>query len=233
MTENKTEQNILSTEKEILKEIKKEEVEIQSIKKKQLLLSTILGLTIVCLVVGGAYYLMASKRIYVEKAQISAPEITLSPQTAGGQLQEVFADVGDVLPANTGIARVGNEIIKTKIDGLIISLEKNIGTTFNRGQAVAKMIDPKELRVVGRVEEDKGLTNISVGQNAIFTVDAYGSKEFSGIVDEISPTARTGDIVFSISSKRAVSEFNVKVRFDTDKYPELTNGMSAKIWIYR
>ena len=40
---------------------------------------------------------------------------------------------------------------------------------------------------------------------------AFGSKEFSGIVDEISPTARTGDIVFSISSKREINEFNVKI----------------------
>jgi multidrug resistance efflux pump len=83
------------------------------------------------------------------------------------------------------------------------------------------------------VQEDKGLSQIKVGQSAIFTVDAFGSKEYSGIVDEISPTSNQGDIVFNISGTRQEQDFDVKVRFDTTQYPELKNGMSAKLWIYK
>jgi PAS domain-containing protein len=88
------------------------------------------------------------------------------------------------------------------------------------------------LRVVAQVEEDKGLANIKVGQRVAFTVDVFGSKKFEGVVDEVSPTSRQGDVVFNISSQRQVNEFNVKIRFDVSKYPELKNGMSAKAWIY-
>jgi hypothetical protein len=93
------------------------------------------------------------------------------------------------------------------------------------------MFDPNELRVIGQIDEDKGLSDVKVGQDVEFTVDAYGSKKYTGIVDEISPVSREGDVVFNISDKREVKQFDVKVRFDISKYPELKNGMSAKMWI--
>jgi multidrug resistance efflux pump len=88
------------------------------------------------------------------------------------------------------------------------------------------MIDPHELRVVARIDEDKGLSDIHIGEHVVFTVDTFGGKEYEGVVDEISPTAHSGDIVFSISDKRATQQFDVKIRFNTDTYSELTNGMS-------
>jgi multidrug resistance efflux pump len=95
------------------------------------------------------------------------------------------------------------------------------------------MIKPDDLRVVAQIEEDKGLSEVTVGQRAFFTVDAFGSKKFDGIVDEVSPTSRQSDVVFNISSQRQEQEFNIKIRFDVNKYPELKNGMSAKSWIYK
>jgi multidrug resistance efflux pump len=77
------------------------------------------------------------------------------------------------------------------------------------------------------------LKNIQIGQSAIFKVDAFGGKKYYGVVDEISDTSRQSGIVFNISDKREVREFDVKVRFDVDNYSELKNGMSAKIWIYK
>ena len=62
---------------------------------------------------------------------------------------------------------------------------------------------------------------------------AFGSKEYSGVVDEISPTSNVGDIVFNISNARQQQTFNIKIRFDVTQYPELKNGMSAKLWIYK
>jgi len=37
--------------------------------------------------------------------------------------------------------------------------------------------------------------------------------------------------VFSISDKRESREFEVKALFDSQAYPELKNGMSARMWI--
>jgi hypothetical protein len=95
------------------------------------------------------------------------------------------------------------------------------------------MIDPDQLRVIGHIDEDKGLADIRVGQRVTFTADAFGSKEYDGVVESIAPSARQQDIVFSISDKRQVSQFDITVKFDVEKYPELKNGMSAKMKVYK
>jgi multidrug resistance efflux pump len=178
------------------------------------------------------YVYLSSSRVYVEKSGLEAPITGLSSQ-GGGTLQKLFVSAGDNVEANEPIAQVGNDIVKTKDQGIIISVNNDIGKNFAPGEAVANMINSADLRVVARVEEDKGLSGIQVGQKAIFTVDAFGSKQYSGIVDEVSPTARSGDVVFNISSTRQEQEFNVKIRFNIAQYPELKNGMSAKAWIYK
>lgn len=83
------------------------------------------------------------------------------------------------------------------------------------------------------IDEDKGLSEIKLGDQVVFTVDAFGSQKFQGIVDEISPTAKQEDVVFNISDKRQINQFDVKIRFDVNAYPQLKNGMSAKVWIYK
>ena len=89
------------------------------------------------------------------------------------------------------------------------------------------------MRIVGRLEEDKGLKDVKVGQRVVFEVDAFGTKQYEGIIDEVSPTSRASDVVFNISDQRQENEFNVKARFNLSQDPELKNGMSAKMWIYK
>ena len=196
----------------------------------------IILITIVVVVLGSIggyiYWSIASKTVYVENSSISAPVISLSP-TVGGLLQEVFVNIGDNVQTSSPIARVGNELIKAKSEGQVLSINTAIGTSFAPGQTVATMINPQDLRVVGQVQEDKGFRDIKIGQTVIFKVDAFGSKKYSGIIDQINPTANSGDIVFNISNTRQENNFNIKVRFDVSQYPELKNGMSAKLWIYK
>jgi len=229
LNETKT---ILSEEKEILKEIKKEEKKLLGLEKK--FLTALLGTIILSAALAGGfmYWRLSQNRIYIEKSQIFATAINLSPKSSG-VLEEVYVNEGDQVLSDTVVARVGNELIKTKVNGKITFVNKNFGTMVGPGVAVVSMIDSGELRVVGRAEEDKGLQYISVGQQAMFTVDAFSGKKFFGTVDEISPVSHDSDVVFNISNKREVKQFDVKVRFDTALYPELKSGMSAKIWIYR
>ncbi len=201
-------------------------------KLKKMIIIGAAALVIVASVVGLLVWLNLQQRVYTDAAQISAPITDLSPINSG-ILQEVLVNPGDTVTANEPIARVGNEIIKATSDGLIVSVNNDIGKNFNPGEVVASMINPTDLRVVGHIEEDKGLKNIEVGQPVTFTVDAFGSKKYYGVVDEIGDTSRSADIVFNISDKRQVQEFDVKIRFDINAYPELKNGMSAKIWIYK
>jgi len=181
---------------------------------------------------GGIAYLgVTSHRVAIDKGTIEAPTVALSP-TAAGTLMQVYVAPGDTIAPNTVVAEVGTELIKSTAGGLVIDADTDIGSSVAAGTAVVTTIDPSQLRVVGQVDEDKGLTDISVGDHATFTVDAFGGKSFTGVVDEVSPTSHAGDVVFSISDKRQTQSFDIKVAFDRAAYPELKNGMSARIWVY-
>lgn len=178
------------------------------------------------------YLRIAGSRVYDEDAQIQSPEIELAPEKPG-VLEEIYVREGQTIPKNFVVAKVGNELVKSKESGLVILAEKEAGKIASSTSSVVTMIDPVELQVVARVEENKGLEKIQIGQRVVFRVDAFGSKEYSGVVDEIGSSSRESALAFNISSQRPTKEFNVKIRFNTDQYPELKNGMSAKVWIYR
>lgn len=189
-------------------------------------------LIVAAVIFGYAYWKTVSNRVYIEKGEISAPQIDLSSQN-GGILEALMVKEGDIIAKNQPVAQIGDEIVKSREDGLVIRIQNEIGKNFNPGEAVAGIIKPEDLRVEGTVEEDKGLKDIQVGQRVIFTVDAYDSKKYEGFVDEVSPSSKEKGLTFSISDKRATSEFVIKVRFNVEAYPELKNGMSAKIWVYK
>jgi multidrug resistance efflux pump len=230
--EQKMEKEILAEEKQILTEIKKEEKEVKKLSDRLHLLSAIIA----GLVVIGAgifiYLKISGGSIYIENSQVTADKIDLA-SPAGGTLNNVYVNEGDQVNADTVVAQVGNALVKSKVSGLIIFARQDIGKIVAPGETIVSEIDPNDLRVVGRLAEDKGLKNVSVGMAAVFTVDAFGGKKYDGVVDEVSPTSRAGDVVFSISDKRQEQEFNIKVRFDLTAYPELKNGMSAKLWVYQ
>jgi multidrug resistance efflux pump len=226
------EEEILHEEKEILKEIKSEEKEIKKTEKRVTILVSVLVAAVVFGAGGILYWQYSSNRIQIDKASIDAPRIDLGPAMAG-TLQELDVHEGDVVLPDTVVARVDTQSIKTKIGGLIVAVENNIGKRVAPNEAVVSLIDPHALRVMGQLEEDKGLQDVQLGQRAVFTVDAFGSRKFYGTVDSISPTSQQAGIVFSISDKRETKIFDIKVRFNTDEYPELKSGMSAKITILK
>lgn len=191
----------------------------------------------IVLVIGGGigatmYLLATSKTVYIEKSQITAPLAPLS-SSVGGTLKAVFVSEGDVVPPNTVVAQVDTELIKSTAGGLVVTVNNNIGKHVDPNSPVVVTIDPKELRVVGQVQEDKGLTSIHVGDPVSFTVDAFGGKKFVGVVDTVSPISASQDVVFSVSDKREEKDFAIKANYDVSLHPELKNGMSAKMWVYK
>jgi multidrug resistance efflux pump len=183
---------------------------------------------------GGLYYYVSSKTVYIDLSQIQAPLINLSSANSG-VLQAMYVNPGDRVTANQPIALVDNQVVESQTAGEIVTTNNNIGQYMNTmtGQGtVATMIDPTQLRVVGNLDENKGLNNVQVGEPATFTVDAFGSQVFKGIVDEVAPTSEADSVVFNISDQRPTNQFAVYVRFDASQYPQLKNGMSAKIWVY-
>jgi multidrug resistance efflux pump len=178
-----------------------------------------------------AYVISSDSEVSIDTASISAPLIGLSP-TASGHLNAVYVNEGDILPANAPVALVGTEVVKTKVAGLIVQVNDTVGAQVDPGSPVVEMIDPTQLRVVGRLDETKGLSRVQVGDPVTFTVDAFGSKSFNGVVDEIAPTSNESGIVFNISDQRQTQQFAIKARFDTSAYAQLKNGMSARMSIH-
>lgn len=178
-----------------------------------------------------AYFIITSGRVSIDTASIQAPLIGLT-STAPGLLDTVYVHVGDTVAANQPVALVGTQVITSKVAGLVVSVNDTVGAPVSAGADVVTMIDTSQLRVVGRIDENKGFSLIHVGDPVTFTVDAFGGKTFTGVIDEVAPTSNQSGIVFNISSQRQIQQFDVKARFDTSAYPELKNGMSARMEIY-
>ncbi len=240
--ENKTlarEEAILKKEEEILGEIKSEEKKIVAEEKKisRAEKRTVIAIVVLALLMaagagGLVYWRTATSQVTIDDSVVSAPQIALGP-SAPGTLEDVYVNVGDTVPPDTVVARVDTQEIKTTVGGLVIGVTKDIGKRVMPTDAVVSLIDPTELRVIGTIAEDKGLQDIQVGQRAVFTVDAFGSRKFYGTVDDVSPTSHDSGIVFNISDKRQTRDFDVSIRYDRSLYPELRNGMSAKVTILK
>ena len=220
---------------DIEKIIKEEKVIEKSIKKSIFSKSWVKSLSgiIVLFTLLGIFisWKVTHEKIKTDNASIEAPIINLSPTTMGN-LEDIYVNVGDNIKANTQVAKVGDEIITSKVGGIIASINHQEGQIFTPGQPVVSMINPSDERVIAKIDENKGLENIKIGQPVIFTVDTFGSKKYEGIVDEISPVSDESSIVFNISDKRATKQFDIKIIFNREKYPELKVGMSAKITIF-
>lgn len=205
---------------------------IDLVTKHPLMADAVVIFMILALAGGFLVWQDMQNKIYIEKAEVSAPIISLGPGTTG-IIDKFYVKEGDRVAQGQKLAVVGNETIYAGTQGIIISIENTPGQIATPQSAVVKMIDDSQLRVVGRVQEDKGLSDIRPGQKVMFTVDAFGSKEYQGVVESVGASARESDIVFSISDKRAEQEFDVTVLFDSKAYSELKNGMSAKMWVYK
>ncbi|HEV3245305.1 MAG TPA: efflux RND transporter periplasmic adaptor subunit [Candidatus Paceibacterota bacterium] len=204
----------------------------KEITRRQWIITGIVVFAIIAAAGGFIYWYTTSQSVYIDSASIKAPEIDLSPSQPG-TLENVYVNEGDTVPENFTVARVGDQLIQTTVAGIVISVPDTVGAQVSPGQTVVAMIDPTQLRVVGEIDENKGLSLIKVGDPVTFTVDAFGSQQFSGVVDEIAPTSNASGVVFNISDSRQTQQFDVKARFDTTAYPQLKNGMSARMWVYQ
>lgn len=94
-----------------------------------------IGVVVILAALCGAalYWQMASTRIGIDTSLVSAPLIALSP-SAPGQLNEIYVSVGEFVPANATVAKVGDELIKTKVAGQIVDVQTDIGKTFSRAR---------------------------------------------------------------------------------------------------
>lgn len=188
-------------------------------------------LIIILLIIGFVVYEKIVDRVSIEDSLVQAPIISISPSSAG-KVQEIDVTEGEQVQKGETLAIVGSETIRSYTDGLIIYAPNIVGSSVSPQTQLIEMIQPTDLRIAGTIDENKGLNEIKVGQVVSFTVDAFPGKTYWGYVDEVSPTAKTAQLSFSISSERPTQQFVVYARFNSAEYPEIRNGMSAKMTIY-
>lgn len=200
--------------------------------KNRKVIRTLVAFVLIVIIVAGFYFLETKTgRVLIDNAQVEAPIISVSP-TTGGRLLELDVEEGKPVKKGDIIAIVGSETIRSTTDGLVIMANNQVGGSLTPQNPVAQLIDTSQIRVVGTIDENKGLDELQVGQVSSFTVDAYPGKTFWGYVDQISPTAKQTQLAFSISSERPTQQFQAYIRFPASKYPQLKNGMSAKLTIF-
>lgn len=183
------------------------------------------------ILIGFIYFEYSKNTVFIENSYLDAPLSNVNPITAGS-LNAIYVKDGDQVTIDQNIALVGSEIIHAKENGIISSAPHVIGGYYNAGQTITTIVVKDKMRVIGSIEETKGLKKISSGQKVIFTVDAFPGRKYEGVINEISPLSSDNGIAFSISDKRPIKKFNVYVEYDHSQYPELRSGMSAKMTVY-
>ncbi len=239
---NESNESTLKTGQAFPKNGKNQAVEgSQAVERKNVfrtLLKSPLVIGVLIILVAAGLYLgfnswqVAQSRVYIDNSDISAPVISIGSEVPG-VLQEVYVQAGETIAAGQPLFNVDGRIIPAKTSGLVTSVQNTPGQMVTSQSAVVQMYDPANLRVIGHIQEDQGLSSIQIGQKVVFTVDAFGSKQFTGTVENIGNLADQSSLVFSISDKRQEKQFDVTVAFDPAAYPELTNGLSAKMWVYK
>jgi multidrug resistance efflux pump len=203
----------------------------ENIFKKPWIISLVSFIVIFGLLAVFLFWQIQSNTVSIDNSDLEAPIINLTPSLPG-VLNALYVKDGDRVPANTQVALVGSQIISAKNGGIVASAPALLGAYFMPGQTVVSIVNDEEMKVVGQIEETKGLNRIKIGQYATFSVDAFPGKNYTGVVDEISPISQDNGIIFSISDQRPVKKFDVKVRFNVADYPELKSGMSAKLTVH-
>jgi multidrug resistance efflux pump len=191
----------------------------------------IFSLILLAIIGSSLFYLLTNHRVKTDTAQVQTPIVDVVPTTPG-HLLETYVNEGDKISKGDILALTDTGTIKSYTDGYVVKVNQQIGALFSAQTPIVETIDPNQSRIVGEIDENKGLSQIKPGQVASFTVDALPGKKFFGFVDEVSPTATQDQLSFSISSARPVRQFEVFIKFDSQKYPEIKNGMSAKLVIY-
>lgn len=180
---------------------------------------------------GMLFYSKKINRVFIEDSLVDSQSIPIAPSTPG-KLKTVYVIEGQKVKKGDALAVVGSEILRAYTEGTITQTSKQIGSLISVQNPPVQMINLNEMRISGTLDENKGLNQIKVGQIVSFTIDALPGKTFWGYVDEVSPTAKQTQLAFSISSERPTQQFLVYARFNAFAYPEIKNGMSAKMTVY-
>lgn len=204
---------------------------LTKIKDPKILRAILIAVVAILLIGGFIFYQLLRNRVSIEDSLVQAPIVMISPETPG-KIVDIKVYEGERVKKGDSLAIVGTSSLNAYEDGLVISTDNAIGSIATSQTPVVQMINFSDMRIAGTIDENKGLDKVKIGQIVSFTVDALPGQTFWGYVDEISPTAKQTQLQFSVSSERPTQQFIVYARFNAYQYPQIKNGMSAKMTVY-
>ena len=123
--------------------------------------------------------------------------------------------------------------VRAPVDGTFSNRMVNVGDYINVGQRLANVVPLDDVFIDANFKETQ-LKRIRPGQPVTISVDAYGHRKFSGIVDSISPAA--GSVFTLLPPDNATGNFTkivqrlpvrIKVPKDVARQNLLRAGMSV------
>jgi HlyD family secretion protein len=160
----------------------------------------------------------ANKELYekrlIPKEEFDSSESKYSSSLAASEQSKVALEIAK--------ANLSNTIIRSPIDGVVLSRNINAGETVTPASKPLFVIsdDLSEMRIDTAVSE-ADIGKVKNGQKAYFKVDAYPNETFEGLVSQV----RNEPIV-----SNNVVTYNVVVR-TRNKYMKLKPGMTAEVKI--
>jgi HlyD family secretion protein len=152
------------------------------------------------------------------KKMISDSEF-MTAQTARDVGKSTFeSSLHEIERAEAGSSQARDQLSKTTIyspiDGTVTILNSKLGervvaTNQFAGTEVMRVADLGHMEARVDVNEND-VVNVSVGQKASITVDAYNDRKFRGTVQQIANTGKTT----GAGTQEEVTNFEVKIRID-------------------
>ena len=165
----------------------------------------------------------ASGKIYPET------EVKITPEYSG-QITELKVSEGEYVKKGQVLARISNRLtIEAPMNGIVSSLkvkkgENVAGNTFNVGTEMMTVADMSVLELRVDVGEND-IIKVQVGDSADIEVDAYNSRKFKGVVTQIANTTKTTAVTMTTND---VTNYEVKIRLDSNSYNDLTDSAGNK-----
>jgi len=154
--------------------------------------------------------------------------------------QNVIAADYSVKSAEASLREARDNLNRTKIyapaDGTISLMnvelgERVVGTAQMTGTELLRIANLTEMEVNVDVNEND-IVRLHQGDTALIEVDAYGAREFKGIVTEIANSSKQLAGGISASADQ-VTNFNVKIRILRSSYEDLINPEASHLSPFR
>lgn len=186
-----------------------------------------------------------TKKLFDQKA-ISEQEFDAAKaQFEGAQAdleaarQSVVAAEYAVRSAEASLKEARDNLNRTRIyaptDGTVSKLnielgERVVGTAQMSGTELLRIANLNEMEVSVDVNEND-IVRLSLNDTALVEVDAYGDRQFKGLVTEIANSSNTVGAVMNTSDQ--VTNFSVKIRILRESYSDLLDTLNPHLSPFR